>query len=139
MTLAVGQGCRWKRLAVVLACGLFIAACGDDEQGASVGGDVTELRARWVLVSPRTDADLELRYEGGDSCTVLERVDVTETAETVELAVILKRTAPPEGEACQELLRIGRAEARLEKPLGDRTLIGECDDPDCHYLRSRSP
>lgn len=115
---------------------LALSACANSPQSGTIGE--TERRARWVLISQNEDGtSLNLAFEEGNSCAMLDRVDVEETNNTVEIHVVVLQREAAEGEACQDFLRIARTTAQLREPLGSRTLVGECKDPDCDALKGR--
>lgn len=115
---------------------LLASSCARGSPDSASGRRTTERQARWVLVGQGDSGTrLDLRFEEGNSCASLERTDIRETADRVVIAVIVKQREPSEGEACQDLLRIADTAVRLKDPLGKRTLIGECTDPDCERLK----
>lgn len=107
---------------------LSVPGCGESWSEEVVG---------WELREPPSAETLSLQAEfGGSSCTEFERWQVRETQSVVEIrAVILTSDA----EDCTTDLVTERGTVTLNRPLGDRRLIG-CDpdngDRDCRTGRS---
>lgn len=79
----------------------------------------------WERAEPVGDARLRVHWTGGvEPCYVLDRVEVTETAETVTVTLFQGSdpTAPPD-QACIEIGVFKAVEVDLEAPLGDRTVV----------------
>lgn len=90
--------------------------------------------AEWRLWSPTDGATLDLIVAVGNSCDSFERIDVTETDDTVLIEALSREDHPGPGGGCDDLLITERHTVELDRPLGGRTLEG-CDPlPKAHYF-----
>jgi hypothetical protein len=116
----------WAAAAVVAALAVALVVANEATQGQLLGGGSVE---EWHWDKPaRVDGRVvHLTFEGS-SCDDERWVDVDETDETVTLTV---KTRERRG-SCTGTGRGGlRLDARLEEPLGDRTLVdGACESGD---------
>lgn len=91
--------------------------------GCSGGGSHAAL-ADWRLTAPPEGTTLHLLVAVGNSCSSFERIEVSELKKIVRVDAYIAEARA--GSDCDDLLKMERAEAELEAPIGDRELIG-CD------------
>lgn len=87
-------------------------------------------RTDWRLEEPSQGRELSLvvPIPSPDACGFFERIEATETDESVTIETFVRRRIPGPGEACPEHLAFETVTVTLEQDLGDRRLQG-CDAP----------
>lgn len=72
----------------------------------------------------RSRSTVPIRVEYGPACEGLERIDVEEDSERVEITVRLSSREPEESAACSDVGVSEEVHVELDRALGDRVLTG---------------
>ena len=87
---------------------------------SSCGLFQTEVPAEWALRSPPAGESLKLTVAVGLPCNRLQAVQVEETASAVTLSATVRRS----DESCDSMFVSKEVAVTLDRPLGDRALLG---------------
>jgi hypothetical protein len=87
----------------------------------------TPKEVMWHLASAPVGRDLDLTAMGGGCITGVDRVIAEETLKSLRLRVLVRTTGDGD---CHLDLRMLPTRVRLAEPLGNRTLLGECQPGD---------
>lgn len=101
---------------------------GPGSGATRVEPDPSAVDARPVPFDPATavasDVGVVVQFESGVApCYVLQRVEVTETPDTVEIGLFVGTQAGAEDAVCIEIAQLYEVEVPLDAPLGDRTVV----------------
>ena len=82
----------------------------------------------WLVVDSSADSEMVTITVAGSGCLDLEHVAVAEGSEAITIEAVMRELVPSEGFGCTLPLFTPEVTFSLLEPLGDRRILGACEE-----------